>query len=785
MDFIKSLVLYYHLIFLRQNCMTGKNTVREVIISNLKWSCAAGTALIMVFLVFTSVLFAEEAPLVTFIEIKGNKKIEEDTIRTKIKSRVNEPFSYEIVQKDIKTLYATGYFDDVRAEVETFEGGIKLILIFKEKPTITSIDFQGNEEIETDKIKEEITITSGSMANPSLITDNVDKLISFYQSEGFWHVKVIPVLREISEDAVALTFQIEEGTEVTIKEIAIDGSRALTEKEIKKAMKTRERWLFSFITGSGIYKKEEMKADVERIRELYQSKGYIYVAISEPLVTLSPDQTEIYIKISVSEGDQYRIGAVNITGNKIFTTDEVFKQVGTSPGKIFDRTALRNDIDKILDLYMDKGYARADVNPIVDINADNRIANITLSITEGDIFRIGRIEITGNTKTRDKVIRREMRLDEGDVFSKKLLKRSYQRITNLNYFESVDLSSEPKAEEKLVDLEVKVKERLTGMLSIGGGYSSTDKFMIMGEISQSNLFGKGLFLKFRADMSSRRRNYSITLRDPWFMDKPISASFSVYNELFHYPDYDKKSTGTSLGLGKELSEYVAGNITYNFENVEIADVADSASSFIKDQIGTKITSSISPSIWRDTRDNYLDPTTGSRYALYTTYAGIGGDNYFVKGIADSSWYIPVIWDTTVGLRGRLGYASGMTGHELPIYERFYVGGISTVRGLDFGEGGPRNEQGEKIGGNKELILNAEYIFPIEKSVKLKGLVFFDAGSAYDNNQNMSPGDLRKTAGVGVRWMSPIGPIRLEWGYNISPKQDEDSSKLEFTFGGLF
>ncbi|MBI4710151.1 MAG: outer membrane protein assembly factor BamA [Nitrospirae bacterium] len=391
--------------------MTGKNTVREVIISKRKYSCAAGAALIMVFFIFISVLFAEEAPIVTFIEIKGNKKIEEDTIRTKIKSGVNEPFSYEIVQKDIKTLYATGYFDDVRAEVETFEGGIKLIIILKEKPTITSIDFQGNEEIETDKIKEEITITSGSMANPSLITDNVDKLISFYQSEGFWHVKVIPVLREVSEDAVALTFQIEEGAEVIIKEISAEGNRALTEKEIKKAMKTKERWLLSFITGSGVYKKEEMKADVERIRELYHSKGYIYVAISEPLVTLSPDETKIYIKISVSEGDQYRVGAVNITGNKIFTTDELFQQVGTSSGKIFDRTTLRNDIDKILDLYMDKGYARADVNPIVDINADNRIANITLSITEGDIFRIGRIEITGNTKTRDKVIRREVRLD--------------------------------------------------------------------------------------------------------------------------------------------------------------------------------------------------------------------------------------------------------------------------------------------------------------------------------------------------------------------------------------
>ncbi len=728
---------------------------------------------------------AEESPLIKSVEIRGNKKIEIETIQAKIKSAVGSPFSQETVQKDIKSLFSLGYFDDIKTEIEPFEGGIKLIFALKEKPTVTSVDFQGNKELEADKLKEKITITAGAIANFSLIMDNVEKIVSFYQSEGYRLVSVIPVIRNVSDDSVALTFQIDEGKKVKIKEIKIEGNRAVTSKEIKKAMETKERWLFSFITGSGIYKEEEIRTDIERIRELYHSKGYIYAVISEPVITLSLDKKDLYIKISISEGEQYKVGGISFNGNKIFSSAELFKQIKTSPGKIFNRTLLRNDIDALLNLYMEKGYARADVDPQMDVNTGQKLVNITFSIAEGEIFRVGRIDITGNQKTRDKVIRREMRLDEGDIFNNKLLKRSYQRITNLNYFESIDLSPKLRTEEKLVDIDVKVKEKLTGMLTVGGGYSSVDKFMVMGEISQSNLFGKGLTLRLKADLSSRRTNYNLSITDPWFMDRPISASFSVYNEIFKYPDYSKKSTGTSIGFGKELSEYVGGKIIYNLEKVNIADVATDASSLIKEQEGTKTTSSISPSVWKDTRDNFLDPTTGSKNALYATFAGIGGDNYFVTTSIDSLWYFPVIWDTTFSLRGRFGYASGFAGKKLPLYERFYVGGINTVRGLGFGEAGPKNEEGELIGGNKELIFNAEYIFPIEKNIKLKGVLFFDAGNAFDNNETVSITSLRTTTGLGVRWMSPFGPIRLEWGFNLSPKAGESKNKVEFALGGLF
>ncbi len=766
--------------------MSEKNRSKSIPKSNRFYCFSAVMICLLFFFVsvpINALVSAEEMPLIKLLEIKGNKKIEKETIQAKIKSNIGTPFSQKTVQRDIKALYSLGYFDDVRVEIESFEGGIKLIFILKEKPIIISIDFQGNEELETDELKETITITPGAIASHSLIMDNVEKIISFYQSEGYWHVKVIPIIRDVSEDAVAVTFQIDEGPEVIIDKITLEGNKSVSSKDIKKAMKTKERWFLSFITGSGIYKKEEIKSDIERIEELYHSKGYIHVVISEPIVTLSPDKTKLYIKISLSEEDQYKIGEISFSGNTVFGSTELYQHVETAVGKIFNRTALRNDIDNILALYAERGYATADINPLINVNAKEKFVNITLSITEGEIFSIGRIAIMGNEKTRDKVIRREIRLDEGDIYNSKLLKRSYQRITNLNYFDSVELNPKPRIEEKLIDIDVKVKEKLTGMLTFGGGYSSVDKFIIMGEITQINLFGKGLYLKLKTDFSSRRKNYNISIRDPWFMDKPISASFSLYNEVFEYPDYDKKATGTSIGFGKELSEYVRGNITYNFENVRISDIAEDASVIIKEQEGKKITSSISPSIWRDTRDNYLDPTTGSRNALHTTYAGIGGDNYFVKALIDSLWYFPVIWDTTISLRGRLGYASGIAGKKLPLYERFYVGGIDTMRGLGFGEGGPRDETGEVIGGTKEFIFNTEYIFPIEKNIRLKGVIFFDAGSSFDDYEEIT--SLRTTTGFGLRWMSPFGPIRLEWGFNLSKKPDESNSKIEFALGGIF
>lgn len=726
--------------------------------------------------------FAQELPLVNSIEVKGLKRIEEGAIKSKITQKTGEPLSSEKTTSDIKSIYKMGYFDDVRVEIEPLEGGVKLIYLIKEKPTIIRIDFHGNEELDDSKLKEKITITPNSIADTVLIQDNADKLHTFYEEEGYWLSKIVPVVKKISDDEVSLTYQVEEGPKVKIKSIIIEGNKAFSKREIKKVMKTDERWLFSFVTSSGYYKKETMNYDIEKIRDLYFNNGYIKVAVADPKIQLTEDKKGMLITIMISEGDQYRISPVEIAGNKVFSEDELRGKIQSSSKNIFSREILRKDVAAITEMYSEKGYALVTIFPDLLPDDASKQVKITFKIDEGDIYRIGRIEISGNIRTRDKVIRREVRLDEGDIFNSTLLKRTYERINNLNFFEYVEMQPKPRPEEKLVDIGIKVKERPTGFISVGGGYSSVDKFIGTVDITQGNLFGRGQYIKLKGELGGRSSFYELSFRDPWFMDKPVSFGTGIYKTTREFIEYDRKAVGFDMSFGKSLSEYWRGDITYNYERATIDNVDLNASSTIMEQKGTKTTSSITPAIVRDSRDNFLDPHTGSRNSLYMTYAGLGGDNAFLKGVIDSSWFLPV-GETTFSLRGRYGYATGISGKPLPLYERFYVGGIYTIRGLGFGEAGPRDSNGEVIGGKNQIVFNAEYIFPIISEMRLKGVIFFDTGKAYDSLKDS--GDFRYTSGAGFRWISPIGPLRLEYGYNLDKKPEETKGRWEFTFGSFF
>jgi outer membrane protein insertion porin family len=741
-------------------------------------------ALLLLTALLISTSFAEELPIVTAIEVKGLKRIEEGSIRAKVSQKLGKPLSQEKTTEDIKAIYKMGYFDDVRVEIEPFEGGIKVIYIVKEKPTIVKVDFQGNKKYKDDDLKDKIALTPGAIADVTLINDNAVKLKKFYEDEGYYLARVVPVVRKIDDGEVAVTYQIEEGEKVKIKEIKIEGNKAISASKIKGVMKTKERGLFSFILGGGYYKKDEMKADLERIKDLYYNNGYIKVTVGEPKIQLTDDKEGMRIIIHIDEGEQFRVSSVELTGNKAFSEEELRKLIKLSPKTIFNKEILRKDVTAITDQYSNNGYALVVVTPDLIPNEQTKETKVVYRIDEGDKYKIGRIEISGNTKTRDKVIRREIRLDEGDTFNASALKRSYERINNLQFFEAVEISPKPKLEEKLVDLDVKVKEKPTGFLSVGGGYSSIDKFVAMVDITQGNLFGRGQYIKLRGELGGRSSFYELSFRDPWFMDKPISFGTSIYKTYRDYRNFERKATGFEVSFGKSFWEYWGASVSYNLEKTKIFNVRSDASSRIKDQEGTSTTSSITTSVGRDTRDNYLDPLRGSKNTVALTFAGLGGTNAFLKAILDSGWFFPVFDVTTVHLRGRVGYASALFGKKLPLYERYYVGGIYTVRGLGYGDAGPKDINGEAIGGEKELIFNAEYIFPIVQEYKFKGLVFFDAGRAYGTSETFGS-DLRYTTGAGIRWISPIGPIRIEWGYNLDKRAGESTSKVEFTFGSFF
>lgn len=729
-------------------------------------------------------VYAQGTPLVNKIEIRGLKRIEEGAIRTKISQKPGEAVSQEKTNEDIRTIFKMGYFEDVKIELEAFEGGIRLIYIVKEKPTIIRVDFQGNKELDDAKLKEKITITPGSIADTVLIQDNAAKLRSFYEEEGYWLANVVPVTKKISGDDISLTYQIDEGTKIKLKRLSFEGNKHISASRIKKAMETSEWWIFSFLSSSsGYYKKDRMEGDVEKIRNLYYNEGYLKVIVGEPQITLDKDKKYMSVTISIAEGDAFSVSSVEFTGNKTFDNETIKKLITITPNSVFRKNILEKNIQAVSGLYTENGYAMVSITPDLAPDEKNRTVKVVLAINEGSKYRIGRIEVSGNLKTRDKVIRRELRFDEGEVFNSTKLRRSYERVNNLNFFESVDIVPKPRAEE-VVDLEVRVKERATGMLSVGGGYSSVDHLIGTVDLTQGNLFGKGQFVKVKAELGGKSSFYELSFRDPWFRDRPIALSTGIYRTTREFSEYSKKAFGFYVGFGKDFSEYWKGDISYNFERATIYDIKAGASTIVFDQKGTRSTSSITPSIIRDSRDNYLDPSKGSRNALSVTFAGLGGNNDFIKTAADSAWYFPIWRESSVMLRGRIGYAKGIFNKTLPLYERFYVGGISTLRGIGFGLAGPKDPAtGEAIGGTTELLFNTEYIFPILTDMKLKGVVFFDAGNSYEEFNEF--GKLRYTSGTGIRWISPIGPIRIEWGYNIKKKPGESSSKVEFAFGSFF
>jgi outer membrane protein insertion porin family len=803
----------------------------------LKQRAAAIGALILFIVFFAFPVVADETK-VTLVEVQGNKRIETATILAKIKTREGEPFSPSRIREDIKTLYQLGHFEDVQVKTEGFENGLKVIFVVKEKPLIREVLFEGNDELTTEKLKEGLTLLPRTAFNLQTINENAEKIRLKYQDAGYYDAVVVPVITELRGGDRNIVFYIEEGTKVHLEDIIITGNTAISSGEIKKHLKSQEYWLFSFLGRSGTLRTEELREDMETIRNLYYNKGYIQVQVDDPVIT--PKQytfrecyfwgqpmtftrkNELAIHINIKEGSQFRVGSLTIKGNQLISTEDLERDIKLKKGDIFSRDVLRQDVNRIIDRYDSIARPFADVVPLFNIDADNKTVAVTIDIKEGGEVRIGRIDITGNTKTRDKVIRREMRLDEGDLYNKKALKRSYERLNNLNFFETVDIVQERRKQEPIMDLDVKVKEKLTGTLSLGGGYSSVDKLVGIAEVTQGNLGGRGQLLKFKTQIGGTGRQFVLSFMEPYLFDKPVWGKIDLYNQTQRYDGYDLKSTGMALSAGKSFGEYVSTSLRYSLDSSEVYNVATTAPFAVTDQITTYgSTIKTSALIWnlaRDSRDYYLDPKTGSKNSLFVEYAGgvLGGDPNFVKTVADSAWYFPLIWDTVIMARGRFGYVDSLIDNPVPLADKFYVGGSTTVRGFRYGTAGPTspvyapiyqsNPDGSlkinpatgqpvvigqsviganAIGADKELIFNLEYSFPIVPAARLKGVVFYDIGKGFATGETVKFSDLRQAWGWGFWWLSPLGPLRFEWGYIINRKPDDQASQFDFSIGALF
>jgi len=748
---------------------------------------------------------AQPGAKVASIEIKGNKKIELPAIAGRLTLKPGDPYTPENVRGQIKILYETGYFEDVQVETESTPQGVALVFLVREKPFITEIVFDGNEELSDDKLKEKITIKSQAFLDQQQAKESAEKIRLAYQEDGYYDAQVIPIVQTLDEDRKRLTFFVKEGAKAKIKAVNFEGMRAATKDEMFKVMATREwvPWyglltdlkLPSFLSDAGILKREEMNNDVERIREVLLNKGYLNAQVGLPAVELSADKKWFIITYPIMEGEPFTVAEIGFRGNTVFEEPELREKLKIQPGEIFQRQKIRDEITRITDLYGSKGYAFADVTPSVNPNTEDRTATIILTIKEGEMMRIRQINIHGNDKTKDNVIRRELRVDEQDVIDTPSLKRSFQRLNNLNFFETVEILPQQVEPDK-VDLNVRVKEKPTGQFSIGGGFSTLDKLVAIADITEGNLGGNGWLGRIRGQLGQQRTLGLITFRNPYLNDSLTSLQLDVYRSMTNYLTYFEKKSGASITFGRWLSEYVTGSFSLMAEQLNFSDpepgICPDLIPLVCRQLGNQTTTGFRTSLARDTRDYYLDPRTGWRtsvgFDLGTPY--LGGTNNFYKYYFDVIKYTPLPFDTRFSIHVRYGAVEALGGKQVPLTERFFVGGINTMRGFAFGLAGPVTPQNTLLGASKELIFNNDFIFTISSEAKLNGVIFFDYGKGFDDNESVSFGRLRKAAGIEGRWISPFGPLRAAYGFNLDPRKDpnlpgERKGVFEFTIGSLF
>lgn len=718
------------------------------------------------------------------IVVKGNRRIERDAILGAMQTREGETISPSRLREDLKAVYKMGYFTDVKLDVSDTPEGRVLTLLVQEKPAIKEIIVKGNKKIKRDKVLEVTDLKPFMVASEGPIRENINKIIKLYREKGYFEAKVTYRLEEVTKTEVNLVLQVDEGGKVAIKDIDFEGNKSVKAKELRKVMETKEKSIISFITGTGTLSREALDRDLEKVAAYYFNHGYIKAKVGEPKIDIKGKY--IYIIIPVEEGPQYKVGQIDFQGELLDDKAKLQSIIDLPKEKIYSREVVQKDLTTLSDFYADFGYANADIVPLVKENPEDLTVNVTFDFRKGQKVYFDRIDIAGNVKTRDKVIRRELRVYEQDMFSATKLKESIKNLRRLEYFEDVNFSTNPGSAPDRMNLKITVKERPTGTFGIGAGYSTQDRLVGMVEVSQNNLFGRGQQVKLQGILGAISHRFRFSFTEPYLFDRPLAAGFDAFIWERDYSEYTRKSRGGDVRLAHPLRwKYTRLYGMYRFENVKLSGLQPGASQTLVEAANIHNTSAISTSIRRDSRDSLFNPTRGSDNSFNIELAGLGGDTAFLRYILESGWYFPLFWKTVGVVHGRIGYLQKLPWGALPAYEKFYLGGIDSIRGFKYADISPRDPvTNERIGGDKFTQLNIEYRFPLIKKLGVTGTVFFDAGNVYGSGQAFFS-SMRTSVGGGFRWFSPMGPLRVEWGYNISPKPWEKHSAWEFTVGSQF
>ncbi|MFZ4403544.1 MAG: outer membrane protein assembly factor BamA [Pseudobdellovibrionaceae bacterium] len=764
---------------------------------------------------------AQSAEKIIEIKIEGQRKIEKDAILAKLKSKIGESYSPQTVREDVQTLFKLGYFFNIEVDLKKEAKGSILTYKVSEKPSMAEIEYEGNEEVKKEDLIEASGIKAYEIYNVGKVKEAVEKLQKYYEDKGFFLAKVKAEVVEIKKDeSVKVVFKITESDKVKVMKITFLGNKKLSDQTLKSKMATVEGGYFSALSGSGQYKQEAFDRDVQILRFLYYNQGYVKAVVDRPQVYVTPDKKSIYITIKIEEGEQYHVGEVDIAGDILFPRDEIFEAMKIDNNDIFAYDVLQKDIADLTAKYGDLGYAYANVIPRTRFRDEERKVDLVFEFDKGQKVYFGKFTVIGNSKTRDKVVRREMKIREGELYNETRRRQSLENIQRLGFFEegvSFKTSVDPERTE-IMNIDVMVKERNTGQIQLGAGYGSVAGFTLQGSVQQSNFLGRGQNLGASLNYTSTSSDYKLSFTEPYFQDTLWSLGFDVYQSSNSgRDDYDESHLGGALRLGHPVAENTRGFLRYKYDKTKLEEKSLSSGVSITDktlfplETASGETSSVTATLEYDTRNDRSAPSKGIYSTLSYEYAGLGGQLKYNEVNAVFRYFNNIFWDVISRNSLQYSYIGPLQGeNDVPFNRKYLLGGAYSLRGFQYGKVGKRvrsqkyfesylakfcsgnaslcidkaNESAWRpVGGTQQLLYQGELQYPLIKEAGIMGVVFYDIGVADDA---ISDSQLFSDVGFGIRWFSPIGPLRFEWGFPLDRNPVyHDPMVFEFSIGTPF
>lgn len=767
-------------------------------------------------LILASMIFVAHSQAAPILEVRtsGIKRIERDAVLEKILSKPGTEYAPSNVRNDIEALYGMGYFDDISIFRDEAPGGVILTYDFVERPVINEVLFEGNEKISTSDLEDAIKIKKWSILDVNRIQTDIEAIQKQYEDKGYYLAKVTHEVRPDKEGEVKLVYKISDYDKVEVAKITFLNNKRFGSDKLKGLLaETREGGSGGFLSGGAVFKEAAFRVDLQRLQYFYLENGYLKFRHENPVITISDDKKFVYISVYVDEGESYSIGSYDFSGDLLFEKDELKKEIKLLEGQTFSISGRNADIQRLTERYQDLGYAFVNVVPKMEFNDENKTVSIDYSFEKGSLVHFGEIRVVGNSKTYDKVIRRELRIYEGELYSGSKLRISKERVERLGFFApgETQFNQIPrKGRDDVVDIEIQIKERSTGSVTLGAGYSSVQGFFFQGRIQEINLMGRGQNLSFETQWGRQDlvRSFSLSFLDPYAWDTRWSAGFDIFMANSPIPDrYLIRRSGFNLRAGYPLTDDVQGFVTYKFEQLRVltnyADYqntfrsASSTAPYLKadDSLDKGILSSVVVSVVRDKRNNRFETTGGNYQNASFEFAGLGGVKNFAKVILNNRYYNNFAGSFVFKVNSEFGALFNTGGRGIPPSEKFFLGGPWNMRGFDAfslspnnGAAGTQADPIEKLGGVSQLYSMFELEHPLIKEAGIKWVLFYDIGNSFAGIPGLDGGrsyELRQDWGFGIRWFSPLGPLRFEWGFPVGRRVVPTTNQLESSPAFIF